>query len=391
MYRFLYALAVLLWFGLTFILNDMATRSGMSLITVQFTSPVAFAWVMLAVGLLLIGILNITRTRSRGARWIDRYQALSTYLNEGVVVCSPRGAIHWHNEAGKILLNGGVLNPNLSGLLKRAHDSQRMAIQTLAVGDGQRYSVQTLPLDRQTYALISRPLQSAGGQNTFYENFIRRVVHDMRNPLAAIIGHAANMQQSNVMESQQWRKSATTIEEEARRLTRLVDSLLFDARLAYVPLELKMLDLADVLEEAIYAQDERAQQEGKQLEMDAPPGPMRLEADRDLLARAFENLIDNSLKYSGHDGHLHIHLETQPTAYVIQFADNGEGIPPEYLPDRIFEPLVRARAHGSGSGLGLSTVRKIVEMHGGTIIAQSRVGAGTTMTVRLPRPGGNDG
>ncbi|PJF24117.1 MAG: hypothetical protein CUN53_19450, partial [Phototrophicales bacterium] len=174
----------------------------------------------------------------------------------------------------------------------------------------------------------------------------------MRNPLAAIIGHAANLRQSVAVEPENWRKSAVTIEDEAQRLARLVDSMLFDARLAYVPLALGMLDLADVLEEALYAHDERAQRDGKSLEMDAPPGSMPLEGDRDLLVRAFENLIDNGLKYSGADGRVSIRLEAQPSQYVIQFVDNGEGIPAEYLPDRIFEPLVRARSHGSGSGLG---------------------------------------
>jgi signal transduction histidine kinase len=163
--------------------------------------------------------------------------------------------------------------------------------------------------------------------------------------------------------------------------------MLFDARLAYVPLEIRQHDLADILEEALFAHEERAHQAGKAMEMDVPPSPMPLEGDRDLLTRAFENLIDNSLKYSGADGRLRIRLETQPNAYLIQFEDNGEGIPPEFLPDRIFEPLVRARSHGSGSGLGLSTVRKIIEMHGGTVSAQSRLNAGTTMTIRLPRPG----
>jgi signal transduction histidine kinase len=165
--------------------------------------------------------------------------------------------------------------------------------------------------------------------------------------------------------------------------------MLFDARLAYVPLEMQSLDLADVLEEALYAHDERAEREGKSLAMDTPTVPMRLEADRDLLTRAFENLIDNSLKYSGEGGRLHIRLQSQPNVYLIEFADNGEGIPPEYLPDRIFEPLVRARSHGSGSGLGLSVARKIFEIHGGTITVQSQIGIGTTMTVRLPRPSTN--
>lgn len=387
MFRFLYIIGLLLWLGLTYVLDQYGREIGIPLIAVRFNSGGGFIWMLAGIGLFLLGILSLLRSRSSRSQWISRFEALSVYLNEGVAICDTKGRVHWHNDTAKHLLQNGSLNPNLRVLIKRAQTNKGIALQTLAVGEGMRYAVQALPLDRRTFALISRPLQSGSQLNTFYENFIRRIVHDMRNPLAAIIGHAANMRQSASIEPEAWRKSVGTIETEAQRLARLVDSMLFDARLAYVPLELKQLDLADVLEEAIYAQDERAQREGKTLEMDAPPGPMRIEADRDLLVRAFENIIDNSLKYSGADGRLHVSLQTEPNAYVIQFADNGEGIPTEYLPDRIFEPLVRARSHGSGSGLGLSTVRKIIEMHGGTVTAQSREGVGTTMTVRLARPG----
>ena len=386
MYRILYIFGILCWVGLTLLLDQAARETGVPLVSVRFLSAISFIWLLTGIGLFLLGILNLLRSRSSGSQWITRFESLSVYLNEGVVVCDNRGRVKWHNDTAKDLMQDGALNPNLRVLIKRAQSNKGIALQTLAVGEGLRYSVQALPLDRRTYALISRPLQSSGQQNSFYESFIRRIVHDMRNPLAAIIGHAANMRQSNNVEPEVWRKSVSTIESEAQRLARLVDSMLFDARLAYVPLELKMIDLADVLEEALYAQDERAQSEVKSLEMDSPPGSMRLEGDRDLLVRAFENLIDNSLKYSGVDGRLHISLQIEPNAFVIQFADNGEGIPAEYLPERIFEPLVRARSQGSGSGLGLSTVRKIIEMHGGTISAQSRVGVGTTMTVRLARP-----
>lgn len=386
MFRFLYIVGILAWLSLTLLLDQYGRETGLPLLLLRFNSGLALVWLLVGIGLFLLGILNLLRSRSSGSQWITRFEALSVYLNEGVVVCDGKGRVKWHNDTAKDLLQSGVLNPSLRVLIKRAQSNKGIALQTLAVGEGVRYSVQALPLDRRTYALISRPLQSGGQQNTFYENFIRRIVHDMRNPLAAIIGHAANMRQSIIVEPDAWRKSVGTIESEAQRLARLVDSMLFDARLAYVPLELKVLDLADVLEEALYAQDERAQSQGKSLEMDVPPEPMRMEGDRDLLVRAFENLIDNSLKYSGADGQLHIRLQTEPNAYVIQFADNGEGIPAEYLPDRIFEPMVRVRSQGSGSGLGLSTVRKIIEMHGGTISAQSREGTGTTMTVRLARP-----
>jgi signal transduction histidine kinase len=387
MYRFLYAAGVLLWIVLTLVLLAASQTAGTPLVTIRFASTGVIVWIMSGVGLALLAILRVIRSRTSGGAWIARFESLSMYLNEGVLVADRRGRVRWHNEAARDLLDGAALNANVLGLLKRAQSSERITIQTLALREGQRVSVQAFPLDRGSCALVCRPLQG-GTQNAFYENFIRRIVHDMRNPLAAIIGHAANLRQSVAVEPENWRKSAVTIEDEAQRLARLVDSMLFDARLAYVPLALGMLDLADVLEEALYAHDERAQRDGKSLEMDAPPGSMPLEGDRDLLVRAFENLIDNGLKYSGADGRVSIRLEAQPSQYVIQFVDNGEGIPAEYLPDRIFEPLVRARSHGSGSGLGLSIVRKIIEMHGGTITAQSRLGMGTTMTVCLPRRDG---
>ncbi len=386
MYRFLLVIGILAWFGLTFILGSLAQAQGAPLLLVRFSSVVVVVWLLTGIGFLLLGLLGVIRSRSSSEKWIARFESLSTYLNEGVLICDPRGRVRWNNEAGQDLLTGREVNEQLRTLLERVRESGRIAIQTVSLGEAQRYTVQALQLDRKTYALVCRPLQSGSTQNSFYENFIRRIVHDMRNPLAAIIGHAANMSQGSV-EPDSWRKSATTIEAEAQRLSRLVDSILFDARLAYVPLSLGRLDLADLLEEAMFAQDERAAREGKTLAMDAPPGAMPLDGDHDLLVRAFENLVDNSLKYSGANGRVHLHLARQPNAYVVQVVDNGEGIPPEFLPDRVFEPLVRARSHGSGSGLGLSIVRKIIEMHGGTISAQSKVGVGTTMTVSLPIPG----
>ncbi len=387
MYRLLLIIGLLLWLGLTLLLNAFAPPEVLPLFTLRFSSAFSLAWLLSGAGIGLLALRAALPRRSAGDEWVARFEGLAAYLNEGVVVCSGRGRVRWHNDAAReLLLEGDTLVSNAGELLKRAQSSGKVAIQTLPLREGLRFSVQALPLDRQNFAVICRPMQSASGQGAFYENFIRRIVHDMRNPLAAIIGHAANMRQSPTVEPDGWRKSAGTIEDEAQRLARLVDSLLFDARLAYVPLELQRLDVADVLEEALYAHDEQAQNQGKSLQLETPPGAMPLEGDRDLLVRAFENLIDNSLKYSGEQGKLLVRLSDLPNMVVIQFSDNGEGIPPEYLPDRIFEPLVRARSHGSGSGLGLSIVRKIIEMHGGTISAQSKLGEGTTMTVRLPKP-----
>jgi signal transduction histidine kinase len=380
-YRVLFGLVLLVWLGMTALL----ALEPVNLVTVRFSSAFALVWFvggLILAALLLIGF-GRRGYRPQGTGYLP---LISANLTEGIIICNSRGRIQWSNEGAAQLINGNQLNDTIKPLFERAKSSRRIAIENVTIGEGLRLSVQALPLDRGTFTITSRPLQTDSTRSTFYENFIRRIVHDMRNPLAAIIGHSANIQQSPVVEAEAWRKSAATIENEAQRLARLVDSMLFDARLAYVPLELARIDLVDVLEEAVYARDEMAQREAKSLKIEAPPTAMRAEGDRDLLVRAFENLIDNGLKYSEAGGSVYVHLQEQPNLYVIEFIDNGSGIPPEYLPDRIFEPLVRAGTQKGGSGLGLSICKKIVEMHGGSISAQSKVGKGTTMTIRLPKP-----
>jgi signal transduction histidine kinase len=376
-------LAALAWAGTTFLLNSDIYDGELPLVTMRFSSWYALLWLVgfVCVVLLLYRLVTLRRPREE---WLVRYETAFSYVTDGVMICSARGKVYWRNEAAMTYEgDGGALPNGVLPMIDRAAITRKVAVQTLTFSEGGRVTTQVVPLDRRTFAVILRPLTDAN-RNTFYENFIRRIVHDMRNPLAAIIGHAANMHQNPTLDADIARNTAHTIDEQAQRLARLVDSLLFDARLAYVPLSARPLDLVDVLEEAVYAHDEPAQRDGKSIEMELPSQPMRFEGDRDLLARAFENLVANSLKYSGVDGRLCVTLEQTPSAYVIQFIDNGEGIPPEYLPDRIFEPLVRVRPSEGGSGLGLSIARKIFEMHGGTIQAHSRLGEGTTMTIRLP-------
>jgi len=385
-YRFLYVLGLLAWGALTFLLNTYSESTQNVLVTVRVSSNEALIWLLSGTGLLLAGVLRILRARRVNLAWVMQFKALSASLDEGIIVCDRRGKPRWNNATAQSFVQIGAKDiiPNL---IKQQRQAPGQLIrQTVNLSESERYAVQVLPLDRQTYAVVYRPLNVGGEKNIFYENFIRRIVHDLRNPLAAIIGHAANLSQAPTVEPEAWRKSIQTIESEAQRLTRLVDSMLFDARLAYVPLQPQMIDFADVLEEALYTHEDRAAREGKNLSLNVPSDPVSVEGDRDLLLRAFENLIDNSLKYSRDGSAITVRLTDAQTYYVVTVQDNGDGISPDYLPDRIFEPLVRARQTGSGSGLGLSIVRKIIEMHGGSISAQSRLGAGTIMTVRLNKP-----
>lgn len=352
------------------------------LITLRAQSPLSLLWLILA----LIGTaLTLALIGKRFRCFHQEQQAheqlmavVRDQLSEGIALYTPRLRMWWANAADHALLNSR--RDELRHLLQRAADTKRIAAQSFVINENLRVNVQAVPLKDGSISVLTRPLENDSSQ--FYERFIRRLVHDMRNPLAAIIAHASNLQHNPGLPEA---STARTIEHEAQRLTRLVDSMLFDARLSYVPLALETLDLSDVVEEVYFQHDERAMREGISFEMETPSQSAQFHGDHDLLVRALSNLVDNSLKYCQVGATVTVSLIAGDNDYVIKVVDTGEGIPPEFLPDRIFEALVRARPRESGSGLGLSIVKKIVEMHGGQITAESIVGKGTTMTIWLPK------
>ena len=378
--------AVAVWGLLAFALPDLNAEP---LLRVSVPSVEAALWLL--VGVILLGTLVIWMlqrpdlARKRQAQDI----ALSNYVADGVIHCTLNGRVHWHNSAAADWVRSGKLIPQLTPLLEKVRKSRRLTMRSMAPDQQGRYTIQVLPVQPRDVVLILRPMQQQGQDSTLYDNFIRRIVHDMRNPLAGIIGHAANLAHAlpsdSVQDREHWVRSAATIEHEAQRLARLVDSMLFDARLAYVPLDMQQFDLLDVVEEAVFAMEENAARQDKTLAIDAPRQPMPFDGDRDLLLRALENLIDNSIKYTQAGSEIQVSLDAHTNAYLLRVQDDGEGIAPDFLPDRIFEPLVRARSGGEGSGLGLAIVKKIVAMHHGQIHATSTLGQGTTMTITLTR------
>lgn len=386
---------LLILFWLIFPAFSPNTTARSAPIMIESVKPIALLWYEVAIFgsfFLLTRIGQRARLANDDARQRDLILGIvRDQLLEGIAVFTPQLQPRYSNASSSryLLDDGQQLRPEVQRLIQRAQSAQRLTSQSLSLNEDERIKIQVTPLPDGSLSVIARPLQNDAAPTVFYDRFIRRIVHDMRNPLAAIIAHASNLNSldDGRMDSTNWKNTITIIENEAQRLTRLVDSMLFDARLAYVPLDMQQLDLMDVIEEVYFQDDERAIREGKRIEMEMPLTNAPLEADRDLLVRALSNLVDNSLKYTRQGTVVRIHLEMDDANYRLTVSDNGEGIPPEFLPDRIFEPLVRVRASdgGGGSGLGLSIVRKIVEMHHGSISIESQLGQGTTITIGLPK------
>jgi signal transduction histidine kinase len=135
----------------------------------------------------------------------------------------------------------------------------------------------------------------------------------------------------------------------------------------------------------------QSQVQGQSLTYQVPPGLPALCGDTDQLRRVLLNLVENALKFTPPDGWIELRGANEKQGWVmLEIQDTGAGIPPEALP-HVFERFYRADSSRTrqssqmgGSGLGLSLARELVEAHGGTIAMSSRVGQGTTVTLRLP-------
>jgi PAS domain S-box-containing protein len=221
------------------------------------------------------------------------------------------------------------------------------------------------------------------------DEFLATLAHELRNPLAAIRGAA------QVLEKKDWPDPDLTwgrevIERQAGQMARLLDDLLDVSRITRGKLELRKgrVALAEVVDGAVETSRPLIEGGGHELEVALPDEPVYLDADPVRLAQVFSNLLNNAAKYTEPGGRIRLAAERQDGEVAVTVQDTGIGLATEMMP-RLFEMFsqatpARERSQG-GLGIGLSLVKGLVEMHGGTIEARSDgPGRGSAFTVRLP-------
>jgi two-component system OmpR family sensor kinase len=218
--------------------------------------------------------------------------------------------------------------------------------------------------------------------------FLRRLDHELKNPLTIIRLGVVNLQQGPNLTPEQT-SSLERVGQQAQRLQTLVEDLRWLTELEEGRLERTTVDLRDVLEEAIEMVRAMPGRKDRKVDLSLQEAPWPLGAirgDRDMLILAFRNLVDNALKFTGEDGQVQVRATDDGNMVEIEVADTGPGIPEEEIP-HIFEELYRGQQakHVEGSGLGLALVQRIIKLHGGVISVLSRDQQGTVMAVRLPR------
>lgn len=216
--------------------------------------------------------------------------------------------------------------------------------------------------------------------------FLRRLDHELKNPLTAIHAGAANLSATATGDEQT--RTVGSIMAQTVRLSRLASDLRKLADLETRPLEWTPVDLADLLDEVVATAREGGAAAERQLTLTLPQVPWPLPpvaGDRDLLFLALYNLLDNAQKFTRPGDTIEVRAYEDGATVAIEVADTGPGLP-EAEVAFVWEELYRSEAARGvpGSGLGLALVRAVVARHGGQASLRSRAGRGTVTTVRLP-------
>jgi PAS domain S-box-containing protein len=223
------------------------------------------------------------------------------------------------------------------------------------------------------------------------DEFLAMLAHELRNPLAAI-GNAVSLSTlSGLQEHIDW--SMEVISRQIRHLTRLIDDLLDVSRITRGKIELRrrVLDATPILESAVETVRPLIEERKHVLELDIDQGNLWVNADPTRLEQVVVNLLNNAAKYSENGGRIWLGAAREGEEIIIVLRDSGMGIIPAKLPE-MFELFAQgdrslARSEG-GLGIGLTVVKKLVILHGGSVSAKSEgLGKGCEFKVRLPAAG----
>jgi PAS domain S-box-containing protein len=248
-----------------------------------------------------------------------------------------------------------------------------------------------LELERAALLVRERHARAdAVAANRLKDDFLATLSHELRTPLNAILGYS-RMLRSGVVDRDRQARALEIVERNATALSQMVADVLDVSRIVAgkVHLNVQLIDLTNVVEEAIATIRPAAEAKGVRLQtvMDTGAGPVLGDADR--LQQVIWNLLSNAVRFTPRGGLVRVRLQRIDSHLEIVVSDTGAGIAPEFLP-HVFERFRQAdsrlsREYG-GLGLGLAISRELIELHGGTVRAESDgLGKGATFSVSLPR------
>jgi PAS domain S-box-containing protein len=221
------------------------------------------------------------------------------------------------------------------------------------------------------------------------DEFLATLAHELRNPLAPIC-MGFDLLRLSADDPKAAKEVCAMMERQAKHMVRLIDDLLDVSRITCGKLELRKsrLELADIVHDAVAATRPLLDVADQQLTVHLPDKPLLLYADANRLTQVLMNLLNNASKYTPREGRIELVTEQIDDHVTFSVSDSGIGIPADKM-DRVFDMFTQINDSNEcghkGLGIGLALVKRLVEMHGGSVDVQSRGrNLGTTFVVRLP-------
>jgi len=237
--------------------------------------------------------------------------------------------------------------------------------------------------ERQAWKRMHEELHELKQQMQLQEDFVSTISHELRTPLGFIKGYSTSLLRKDTSwdpDTQQ--EFLTIIDEEADRLSLLIENVLESARLQSrtLPLRFQPLRLDAVIRDVVTRLRSRYKDLDVNMELVSTPP---IQGDGVRIAQVFDNLFTNAIKYAPGSS-INVNLQQVDQHLLVSMADQGPGIPEESLP-LIFDRFYRVRSEkATGTGLGLYICKQIIDAHRGKIWAESTLGEGTTFFIELP-------
>ena len=270
----------------------------------------------------------------------------------------------------------GELVSAFQGMLRRVKDAN----------DG---LVREIEERRKVEAERESLLQRERETSRLKDEFVATVSHELRTPLGAILGWTEVLDAIEP-DPPMLRKAITAISRSAEAQARIIEDLVDVSRIATGKLNLRWetADLRTAVEGSVDVMRSAAEAKGVRMDVSLPAEPCLVRGDPDRLRQVVANLLSNAVKFSERDGRTSVVLACADASYTLEVTDDGVGIAPEMLPfvfDRYRQADSSTTRRHDGLGIGLSIVKEVTELHGGTVAVRSEgLGRGATFVVKLP-------
>lgn len=288
-----------------------------------------------------------------------------------------RGEVDHYNLEKRYLRRDGTPVWTLLSVAAAARDERGEITQMVGL-------IQDISEQKQAEAELQRTMTQLARSNAELEQFAYVASHDLLSPLYTVQGFLELLLDTEEHLSDDGQEFARRALTAAARMARLTQALFGLARADSADLEVRAVDVGELVAEVLDSLDAPIRDAEAAIEVGALP---TVTGDPALLGVVLQNLIGNSLRFGHPDRQLHVSVQgvTRPGEAVIRIVDNGEGVARKDW-DKIFHAFHRGESAHSGAGIGLATCRRIIDRHGGRIWVDDTPGGGATFTFCLPRP-----